>query len=114
MIHRLDRSGKIRICPQQSELGTNLMLQNGLDPANPVSWLLIVNGEAYEDLEAVVALGRTIGGLARATQILLILPKAFRRGLYGFIARHRYQVFGRGDLCALPDPAFQSRILHDL
>ena len=37
MIHRMDRSGEIRIAPIQSETGAALMRFHGLDPSTPIA-----------------------------------------------------------------------------
>jgi predicted DCC family thiol-disulfide oxidoreductase YuxK len=112
MIHRLDRQGTTRICPIQSPLGAALMRHYGLDPKDPASWLFLDAGIAHRDFDAVLYAGRRFGGAARLTQVLRLLPKPLRDALYRRIARNRYRLFGRADLCALPDPAFQRRLLR--
>lgn len=111
MIHRFDRSGKTRICPIQSPLGTALLRHYGLEPTDPTTWLFIDRGVAHADLEAVIYMGGSFGGLARATTLLRLFPKPVRRWVYLRIARNRYAIFGRADLCRLPNPALQKRII---
>ena len=41
MIHRLDHTGEVRICPVQTDLGRRLMEDNGIDAGDPETWLLI-------------------------------------------------------------------------
>jgi predicted DCC family thiol-disulfide oxidoreductase YuxK len=112
MIHRLDRQGTTRICPIQSPLGAALLNHYGLDPKDPASWLFLDAGVAHKDFEAVLHAGRRFGGIGRLTQILRIAPRPLRDWLYRKLARNRYRLFGRADLCALPDPAFQRRLLR--
>lgn len=112
MIHRLDRSGTMRICPAQSPLGAALMRHYGLRPDDPASWLLIDDGLPHVDFEAVLHAARRFGGWARLLAVLRIFPKPLRDWLYRRLARNRYAMFGRADLCALPDPAFQKRLLR--
>ena len=47
-----------------------------------------------------------------AEDVLRILPRGLRNWLYRRFARNRYRLFGRADMCALPDPAFQRRLLR--
>ena len=110
MIHRLDRSGTVRICPIQTPLGAALLRHYGLQPTDPSSWLFIDDGIAHQDFEAVVHAARRFGGWGRLATVLLILPRPLRDWLYQRLARNRYAVFGRADMCALPDPAFQRRL----
>ena len=112
MIHRLDRSGRVRICPIQTPLGAALLGHYGLDPKDPTSWLFLDQGEAHEGFEAVLYASRRFGGLARLTMVLCIFPRPLRDWLYTRLARNRYAVFGRADMCALPDPAFQRRLIR--
>ena len=112
MIHRLDRSRTVRICPIQSPLGAALLRHYGLVPEDPASWLFIDRGMPHVDFEAVLHAGRRFGGTARLVGILRIFPKPLRDWLYRRLARNRYAIFGRADLCSLPDPEFQKRLLR--
>lgn len=112
MIDRLDRSGDIRIAPFQGEVGAALMTRHGLDPLDPDSWLLIdEDGAVHRDLEALIHLGRRTGGWGRLLLGLRILPRPLRDWLYARVARNRYRLFGRADMCALPDPSLRARLL---
>lgn len=111
MIHRLDRTGTVRICPVQSALGNALLQHYGLGPNDPTSWLFLHNGNAHVDFEAVIYAGEHFGGWGRLVSALRIFPKPLRNWLYQRVARNRYAMFGRGDICALPDPAFQRRLI---
>jgi predicted DCC family thiol-disulfide oxidoreductase YuxK len=112
MIHRLDRSGSVRICPIQSPLGAALLRHYGMEPKDPTSWLFLDEGLPHVDFEAVLHAGHRFGGWARLAGVLYILPKPLRDWLYTRLARNRYAIFGRADLCQLPDPAFQMRLLR--
>lgn len=112
LLHRLDRSGTVRICPARSPLGAALMRHYGLDPEDPESWLFLDAGVAHADFEAVLHAGRRFGGWARLTAALRVLPRPLRGWLYRRVARNRHAIFGRSDMCALPDPAFQRRLMR--
>ncbi|WP_396435673.1 thiol-disulfide oxidoreductase DCC family protein [Limnohabitans sp.] len=112
MIHRLDRTGTVRICPVQSPLGAALLEHYGLRPDDPSSWLFLADGLPHVDFEAVLFAGQRLGGWARLTAVLRIVPRPMRDWLYQRLARNRYLLFGRADMCALPDPAFQKRFLR--
>ncbi|MEM9900279.1 MAG: DUF393 domain-containing protein [Pseudomonadota bacterium] len=111
MIHRLDKSGTVRICPIQSPLGQALLVHYGLRADDPSTWLFIDDGLPYTDFDGVIYAGRRLGGWGRLAGVLRLCPKPARDWLYRRLARNRYAIFGPGDMCALPDPAFQSRLL---
>ena len=111
MIHRLDRSGDIRICPIQTPRGRALLLERGLDPDDPDTWLFIENGRVWSDFDAMIRIGERSGGFGYVLSLMRVLPGPVRRWVYARIARNRYRMFGRDDMCAMPDPAFQARLM---
>lgn len=113
MIDRLDRRGVIRICRVQSDFGRNLLARHGLDPDDPASWLLIEGARAYEGFAAMARIGAISGGWGRALGLLRLLPGPLARWLYARIARNRYALFGRADLCALPSPSLRARLIGE-
>lgn len=112
MIHRMDRSGQVRIAPVQTPLGAALLQHYGLAPDDPASWLFIDQGVAYADFDAVIHAGQHFGGWGYLTAALRLLPKPLRDWLYRRLARNRYALFGHADMCALPDATFQRRLLR--
>lgn len=112
MIHRLDHTGQVRICPIQSRLGAALLRHYGLEPKDPSSWVFIDEGLPHIDFEAVLHAGWRFGGWGRLTAVLRVFPRPVRDWLYQRVARNRYAVFGRSDMCAIPDVAFQKRLLR--
>lgn len=111
MIHRLDRTGTVRICPVQSDLGQRLLAAHGISGVDPESWLFLAEGRAWTDFDAMAEVGSRAGGWGRVLGALRLIPKPLRDWLYRRVARNRYRLFGRGDLCAIPDPAFRARLI---
>ena len=111
MIHRLDRSGTVKICPVQTGLGQRLLAEHGISGTDPESWLFLADGKAWTDFDAMAEVGWRSGGWGRGLILLRAIPKPLRDWLYRRVARNRYAVFGRGDMCAIPDPAFRARLI---
>lgn len=112
LIARFDKTGEFRICRAQTRLGQSLLLHYGLSPDNPESWLYIVEGRAYSSLDAMIRAGSRIGGAGRLLQPLRLLPRALQDWLYRGLARNRYRLFGRTDMCSIPDPALRARLME--
>jgi len=110
-IARNDTVAEFRIIPMQSELGSALLRHYGMDPSDPSSWLYLADGQAVSSMEAVIRVGRRLGGLSRGLAVLRILPGGALDWLYQRLARNRYRLMGRVDLCAMPDPEVQRRLL---
>jgi predicted DCC family thiol-disulfide oxidoreductase YuxK len=112
IIARLDRKGEFRICPVQSPLGSAVLAHYGLDPADPESWLYLEDGRAYGSLDGVIRAGRRLGGWGWLVTAFGLLPGPARDWLYRHIARNRYRIGGKADLCAVPDPAIRKRLMR--
>lgn len=110
-ISRNDKGQEFRIIPVQSRLGTSLMRHYGMDPTDPLSWLYLDNGVAYTSLDALIRVANRLGGVWRLLSVLRILPRNMQDKLYGLVARNRLRVMGPADLCSLPDPDIQKRLL---
>jgi predicted DCC family thiol-disulfide oxidoreductase YuxK len=110
-IAHADRAGAFTIIPLQSDLGGALMRHYGMDPSDPTSWLFLEEGRAFSSLDALIRVGLRLGRIWKALILLRIIPKPLRDILYRAVARNRYRLFGTGDLCALPDPEVQKRLL---
>lgn len=107
-----DKAEKFRIIPLQSERGKALMRHFGMDPEDPTSWLFLDQGTAHHSLDATMAVGQHLGGIWHLFSVFKLLPKGARNGLYRLVARNRYKLFGTEDMCAMPDPKVQARLLR--
>lgn len=112
LIARMDRREEIRILPGQSAMGTALLAHYGMRPDDPESWLYLEDGRASGGLEAMIRLGARTGGLGLMLLPLGVLPKSLQRWIYRRIALNRYRLFGRGDMCAIPDKKLQARLMR--
>lgn len=112
LIARFDKAGEFRICRAQTKLGRFLLLHYGLSPDDPESWLYIVDGRAYTSLDAMIRAGNRVGGAGRMLQALRLMPRPLQDWLYRKLARNRYRLFGRTDLCSIPDPALRARLME--
>lgn len=111
-IARYDKACAFQIIPLQSDLGAALMDHYGLDAADPASWLFIEQGRAFHSLDAFMRAGWRLGGIWRGLVVLRVLPRSAQDALYGLVARNRYRLFGRTDLCNLPNPEVQKRLVQ--
>ena len=63
------------------------------------------------DIDGLIRIGQRCGGWGRMFSALRIIPRPIRNWLYVRVARNRYRLFGKGDICALPDPALRARLI---
>ncbi|SLN20979.1 hypothetical protein TRL7639_00539 [Falsiruegeria litorea R37] len=109
-IARNDHTQEFLIIPMQTELGRSLLVQHGLDPDDPTSWLFLEQGQAYTSSDAIIRAGQMLGGRWRLLTVFRIIPRPVRDALYRMVARNRYRWFGQGDMCSMPDPDVQRRL----
>ncbi len=110
-IARNDSQDEFRIVPVQSPLGQALLIHFGLDPDDPVSWLYLKAGRCYTSLDAIIRVGNRLGGVWRGLAVFRVMPRWLQDGLYGFVARKRYRIGGRVEMCSLKDPEIERRMM---
>ena len=113
---RHDRNDQFRFAPLQSPMAQTLLRRYGLDPKDFDSVVVIANfGQPSEraltrSAAALMSLDR-VGGIWRLAGVGKLIPHPLRETLYKFIARHRYQVFGKHDVCPLPKAEDRGKFL---
>ncbi|KUF10509.1 thiol-disulfide oxidoreductase DCC family protein [Pseudoponticoccus marisrubri] len=110
-IARLDRRDEVRIATIQSDLGRALATHLGLDPDDPDTWILLSDGRAFGGFDAVLRLFPRLSRRWQSLRLLSVVPAPLRDALYARIARNRYRLWGRADMCALPDPELRRRLI---
>lgn len=108
---RFDRRGRYRFAAMQGAHGRQLMVAHGLDPDDPLSFLLVEQGRTHTDTDAIVRVLAGLGGLWKLALLVRLLPRPLRDRGYRWLARNRYRWFGRHDACYLPTPAQAFRFL---
>ncbi len=112
LIVRMDKRNEVRICPVQSGLGQALLLHYGLDLDDPESWMYLEGGQAYTSMNAVMKLGWRLGGIGRGASVFVLLPRFFRDWIYRIVARNRYWIWGKADMCMIADDKLRQKILE--
>lgn len=108
-----DRERLYRFAAMQTPAGRELLIEHGLDPDNPMSFLLLEGGRSYTDTDAIVRVLRSFGGLWKVVAaILAVVPRAVRDRAYRWAARNRYRLFGKHELCIVPDAENADRFLR--
>jgi predicted DCC family thiol-disulfide oxidoreductase YuxK len=137
-ILRRDPGGAFRFASLQSPLAGRILARHGADPGDLDTVYLVVNAELPDEQvlsrsDAVIFVLRHLGKAslrlagrakapvptqARATAfwrvagaLLLVVPRTVRDWGYGVVARNRYRMFGRYDVCPLPSEDTRSRFL---
>ncbi|HEU0151446.1 MAG TPA: thiol-disulfide oxidoreductase DCC family protein [Bradyrhizobium sp.] len=106
-----DSAKRFRFTPIQSAYGTRLAQAFGIDPQDPDSNAVVHGGKAHLKSDAALTVLSNLPGWGWA-RALFAVPKPLRDAVYGLVARNRYRIFGRFDVCFLPDPELRKRGLE--
>jgi predicted DCC family thiol-disulfide oxidoreductase YuxK len=88
-----------------------LLSHYGIDPADPESWLFFENGRAWISFDAWINAGQSVGGIGNVMRIFWIVPRPVRDWIYRRVARNRIALFGRADMCTLPDDKLRAKLI---
>ena len=105
-----DPRARFTFAPIQSERGRALAVKFGIDPEAPQTNAVIWNGRAWFKSDAALTVLGELGG-TRPLAGLKAVPRPIRDPLYDLIARHRYRLFGRTEVCMIPSAEDPARFL---
>jgi predicted DCC family thiol-disulfide oxidoreductase YuxK len=112
-----DHHDRFRFASLQSDLAASLLKRHGADSKDlNTVYVALENGQPGERLlarsDAIIYVLSQLPGIWKLAAAGRVLPKVFRDGLYGIVARNRYRVFGKHDSCMLPDPKHRDKFLE--
>lgn len=107
-----DRQQRFRFAAIQSAAGRALLIRHGIDPDDPISFLLVDEAGAFTDSTAVLRIVTQLGGVWRLAGAFYAVPRPLRDGIYRFVARRRYRWFGKRESCFVPTPETAHRFLR--
>jgi predicted DCC family thiol-disulfide oxidoreductase YuxK len=107
-----DRRKTVRFAPLQGETAARLLASRpGLSGIDSMIWI-DEGGQAFTRSGAALAIGRHLGGpWAALASLSRIVPTVIRDAVYDLVARTRYRVFGRYDVCPVPPAEHLGRFL---
>jgi len=107
-----DKRREFKFAAMQSMRGRSLLTAHGIDPDDPTTFLVIDAGVAHTDTDAALLVIGRWGWMWRASaNVMRLIPSSMRDAAYRWLARNRYRLFGRRDLCFLPDAGDADRFL---
>lgn len=96
----------------QSETGKQLLQWCGLPSDYSEAIILIDRGNQYMGSTAALKIGQTLNfPWSVLASMGLVVPKFIRNWVYNQIGRHRYQWFGKRDVCMVPTENLKARFL---
>ena len=106
-----DKAGYFRLASMQSEVGSRIYRDHGMDPSDPTSMLVVEGERVRRDSDAVLTIYEALGMPWRLLGLCRVIPRFLRDPLYRWVARNRYRVFGKRAECWVAPPEYRARIL---
>ena len=108
---RHDHRGILRFASIQGKSGRELLAQAGLR-ADGLQTLLLVDGNrSWQHTAAILRVLHALGWPWRAAWIAWLVPSLLRDAVYRWLARNRYWLFGRSEVCLMPPSDYRARFL---
>ncbi len=111
-----DQHDRLRFASLQSDFAAEVLQRHGADPKDLDTVYVVLNfKEPNEQLlaqsDAILELGKQIGGVWSVAVAGKAMPKSLRNWIYRQVARNRYRVFGKFESCLMPDPKYRHKFL---
>ena len=108
----LDKDAKFHFAPIDSEAGRAVLAEKSQHPADGTSMILVTDNGVFQKSDAPLNVFRVIGGFfGILASIGLLFPKGLRDFVYGVVARNRYNIAGKLEVCPVPDAGVRGRFL---
>lgn len=105
-----DKTAYFRFAPLQSKEAAKCIPTSVRE--NTDSIILLDSGKIYSKSTAALKVAKDLDGLWKTFYVLIIFPKFIRDFVYDFIARNRYNWFGKRETCRLPTEDIKNRFLE--
>src|SRR3989338_5089620 len=100
---RMDRDHIFSFAPLQGKTAQQFLPSQNLEKSM-CSIVLFMNGRLYEKSDACLYIFHALGGFWKFLNLFKIVPRFLRDIAYDFVARYRYQWFGKRNICRIPTP----------
>jgi predicted DCC family thiol-disulfide oxidoreductase YuxK len=104
-----ERDASIRFVAIQSEEGAALATTHGVDPEQPDTFLFVEGGRAWRKSSGVIAVFAHLRRPWSFARVARFCPAPLRDWLYDRVARNRYRLFGKREVCIVPTPELRER-----
>lgn len=112
-IIKRDPNQKFSFASLQSDVAKELLIKHNKVSKEVDSVVLITEeGRVFDKSSAALRIASKLKGGWKLFAILLVVPPFIRDVVYQFIAKHRYNWFGKKEKCMLPTPQQKERFLE--
>lgn len=110
-IIKRDPNAKIKFAPLQATEGQSLLKKFDLTTDNIDSVVYIAGDKHFLRSSAVLHLLKELGGGWKLFYVCIAVPHFIRDFFYNLIAKSRYKIFGKTEICMVPASDIAARFL---
>lgn len=110
-IIKRDKKNLFRFASLQGDFGQETLKRLGMPVTNPHSFVLMEGDKIYTHSTGALRVLKHLGPFWSILYIFILVPRFIRDGVYNFIARNRYNWFGKKETCYLPTPNLKDKFL---
>ncbi len=112
-----DPNDHFRFASLQSEFSASLLKRYDINAVDLNTVYVVADYERPRQRllarsDAILHILGRLGGVWGLLRIGSVLPKSLRDGLYNLVARNRYRVFGKYDVCLMPEERYRRKFLN--
>jgi predicted DCC family thiol-disulfide oxidoreductase YuxK len=108
-----DPEKHFKFAPLQSDFGQKTLRKFNKNTEDFDSVILLKNNQLYQKSEAALEIAKYLSGFWKYLAIFRILPTFILNFFYDIVAKNRYRIFGKSDICRMPTPDLKERFLVD-
>ena len=112
IILKYDKQAYFQFAASQSIAAMGIMQAFKIEQIAIASVILIDQEKVYTKTDAVIQIANRLSGWPKLFRVLKFIPKPMRDFAYDLIAKNRYALFGKKDICMIPEPSMRHRFLQ--
>jgi predicted DCC family thiol-disulfide oxidoreductase YuxK len=108
-----DKKDLFRFVSLQSELGQKILKHIGINPMHIDSIVLYEPGISYYyKSTAALQISKALSGVFTLARVFTLLPAGIRDTIYDYIAKNRYNWYGKKEACMIPTSELKAKFLE--
>jgi len=106
----------LRFASLQSNLARKILERHGADPTDLDTVYVVEDYDTPSERlfmrsNAILRALEALDGIWKLSSVSKILPRPVRDLFYKVVATNRYRVFGKYEVCMMPDPKYRKKFL---
>lgn len=107
-----DKKDLFRFAALQSDYGKSILKEINISDFNFETFVLIDDQDYYLKSTAALLVLKNISSWLKILYPFIILPKFIRDMVYSLIAKNRYKIFGKTEVCRIPTVSEKVKFLE--